>query len=434
MRPLAELDRLPIASTESEMALLAAMLVDPSQIDTVAGELSAADFSGTGLAALYDALVTLHQAGIPLGDVTVLVPELRRANVPDAVCSPVFLGRMLMNGVAGHVRFYAQEVRRASRLRAQEEIGRSLITRAWEVDADPDRIATWLDAATTSVGMPSDDCRMVGEIAAEYIAELRQPKARQRIVMSGVLGLDETIGGFMPGELVVLAARPNVGKTALAMQMACHVAAHGRGVLFVSLEMEDRELVGRILCGTSGVNSQLIRAGEYDDRDIGRLEWAGAKISDYPLTVWDPPRATTTQIRARAKRRAVSSSGLSLLVVDYISLIQPTDHKRALFEQIGQITGDLKAMAKELPVPVLALCQLNRQADGEEPRLSHLRYSGSVEQDADCVLFIHREPKDNTTTLMIAKHRHAPTGSIQLRWVPERTRFENGPTGYEELP
>ena len=423
-----------ISSTESESALLGALLVNPREIDIVVDTVSVFDFADRDIGCLYDALVTLHQTGLPVGDMTVLVPELRRAGVPEAVRASAFLARLAMNGIAGHAAFYAGQVRRGSRLRQQADLAQELSELTARADADPDRIAQWLESASASVGVDrANDCRIVGEVAAEYIAELREPKARQRAVMSGVVGLDETVGGFMPGELVVLAARTAMGKTALALQIACHVAAHGRGVLFVSLEMADHELVGRILCGTSSVNSQLIRTGEYDDRDLGRLEWAAGKLQDHRLFIWDPFKATTSQIRARAKRCSMSG-GLGLIVVDYVGLVQPPDPRRQKWEQISAITGDLKGIAKELGVPILALAQLNREADTTQPRLSHLRDSGSVEQDADCVLFIHREPKKTAATLNIAKHRHAATGTINLRWVAEQTRFEDGPSVYEALP
>jgi replicative DNA helicase len=419
-------------TTESETALLSAMLVDPGEIDIVSADLSLADFRDSDLGCLYDAMVTLHQSGRPAGDLRVLVPELRRMGLPEAVTNVAFLGRLLMNGTAGNARFYAAEVRRGSRLRRQECIAHGLLARASAVDADPDKIAQWLDASSLSVGAETDRCRKVGDIAIDYLADLREPASRKHVVMSGILGLDETIGGFLPGELIVLAARTSVGKTALALQIASHVAERGRSVAFVSLEMRDRELVGRILCGAAGVNSQRVRSGDIDERDIGQLEWAASHIDNQHLWIWDPPRATTGQIRARAKRLA-ATDGLHLVIVDYIGLVQPTDPKRQRFEQVSAITSDLKAMAKELAVPVLALCQLNREADGNEPRLSHLRDSGSVEQDADCVLFLHRKT-DSETTLVIAKHRHAATGSVNLRWVPARTRFDCEPTGYEDLP
>lgn len=420
-----------IASTESENALIGALLVDPSQIDIVTADLTLLDFADPNLGQLYDAITTVHESGRPVGDMLVLVPELRRMEVPDEVRNVAFLGRLVTNGRAGHARFYARDVRRASRLRQQGLIARELAEIVSRPDADPDQVASWLDAATRSVGIQQAHCRPVGEIAREYITELREPRSRQRAVMTGILGLDETVGGFMPGELIVLAARTGQGKTALGLQMASHVASKGRGVLFVSLEMQDQELVSRVLCGVSGVNSQVLRTGDYDDRDIGQLEYAGARIENDPLFVWDPPRATTKQIKATAKRLA-AKPGLGMLIVDYVGLVAHPNPKLQKWDKVSEITRDLKSMAKELAVPVLALAQLNREADGNTPRLSHLRDSGSVEQDADVVLFIHRDPE--TTTLTVAKHRHAATGTIKLRWIAERTRFECGQTGYEELP
>lgn len=258
-------------------------------------------------------------------------------------------------------------------------------------------------------------------MAADVVADLATGTC-DRPTMSGFEALDSSAGGWMSGELVILAARPGVGKTTFAMQVAAHNAARERRVLFVSLEMRDRELVARMLSGDPGVDSRRLRAGRLGTADIDKLRAAADDIRDLPVRVWAPPSATLARIRGVAKRE-VAFGGLSLLVVDYIGLIRPAagDTKRPRFEQVGEVSAGLKSLAKELDVPVLALCQLNREADGTEPRLSNLRDSGSIEQDADVVLFLHRET--TATKLIVAKHRHGETGSVALRFDGSTTRF-----------
>jgi replicative DNA helicase len=205
-------------TSEHEHALLGSFLLDPSQIDVVSTDVSASDFADTDLSQLYAALVTLHESGLPVGDITILAPELRRQGLPEAVRNGAFLGRLITSATAGHARFYAGEVRQGSRLRHQAAVGQALVEMTAEQGADPNEIASWLDAAVMSVGLPAAQYRSVGDIAADYLAELQEPQFRERIVMSGILPLDEKVGGWMPGELVILAARPGVGKTALGMQ------------------------------------------------------------------------------------------------------------------------------------------------------------------------------------------------------------------------
>jgi len=413
-------------TAEIETALLGALILDPSSVDAITDAVTAHDFADSDLGSLFDALVTLHGAGKPIGDAAFLVPELRHMGVPEAARTPAFIGQLLMRGTAAHARYYAQELRRVSRLRSLGAIGAQLAAQATAAQADPDKLAAWLDASVAGIGFESSDhCRRLGEVAAEFVAELKAPQARGRTVMTGLPAVDSTVGGFAPGELIVLAARTSIGKTALAMQIAVDVAARGRSVLFASLEMRDRELVSRVLCGAAGVNAQRIRSGRHDDRDVGQIEWAASKVNTHPLFIYDPPRATTARIRGQAKR-VQAAHGLDLLICDYIGLVQPADRKRERYQQVGEITADLKALAKELGMPVLALAQLNREADGAAPKLSHLRESGSIEQDADIVWLLHRaDVRAEDSTLIVAKHRHGQTGKLALRWVPARLRFES---------
>jgi replicative DNA helicase len=226
----------------------------------------------------------------------------------------------------------------------------------------------------------------------------------------------------MPGELVILAARPGVGKTTLGMQIALHNARKSRPTLFASLEMTADELASRLASGLTGINIRKLRGASISAPQIEQITAVGDDLLQSPLRIWSPPSTTLQRLRAVAKCEA-GGYGLSLLVVDYLGLIKATDGRKPRYEQVGEISAGLKALAKELSIPVLALCQLNREADGELPRLSHLRDSGSIEQDADVVMFIHRTP--DACKLIVAKHRHGMTDEYTVKFNPSESRFED---------
>lgn len=422
-----------ISSTisETERTLIASLVLEPSQIDHVAEQLSGAEFADSDLGEMYTAIVNAHQAGLPVGDAKILLPELQRVGVDKMVANASFLGRIFLSGVGPHAKHYAADVQRDAVRRRLSTIGEDLCVRAVDIELDPASTMAWLEARLATLGHNTGaPCLPIGEIAADYLETLRRRETRANCVMSGLLTLDESIGGWMPGELVILAARTSVGKTALATQMALFASAAGKRVLFISLEMESYELVNRILCGAARVDSRQIRTGEYDDDDLSRMTYQASKIHDHELFIWAPSYATTGRIRAMC-RRIKAMAGLDLLVVDYLQLLRPMIPKSKRYEEVSDDTAALKAIARELQVPVISLAQLNRQADGARPRLAHLRESGSIEQDADAVIFLHQEKPlsasytDCDTDLIVAKHRHACTGEHKIRWIPARTRFED---------
>jgi hypothetical protein len=267
-------------------------------------------------------------------------------------------------------------------------------------------------------------------------------------VETGFTDLDHITGGLHESELVILAARPSMGKTALALNIAEYAALTcGVTTLFVSLEMSALELADRLLCSCAEINGHRLRNGTISNEDRRRLVEKAAELSRAPLFVDDSPSRTMTEIAATA-RRLKRKSKLGLIVIDYLQLIEPDNQKDPRQEQVARIARRLKGMARELKVPVMCLAQLNRQAEVSKenrPRLSHLRESGAIEQDADVVMFVHREEYYQTNEedrsrvsgqadIMVAKQRNGPTGDIKLVWRHEFTRFANAaPKPYEEL-
>jgi replicative DNA helicase len=255
----------------------------------------------------------------------------------------------------------------------------------------------------------------------------------------GFRELDAKTAGLHQGELVILAARPSMGKTALAMNIAENVA-HQQNVpvLFVSLEMSSLELADRLLCSVARVNGHRLRNGTVSQEDRLRLVDTAEMLSRAPLFVDDSPSRTVTEIAAAARRIKRRHNGLGLLIIDYLQLIEPDNPKDPRQEQVAKIARRLKGMAREMKVPVMCLAQLNRQAEVSKdniPRLSHLRESGAIEQDADVVLFVHREEyysrgEDREQVagqaqLIVAKQRNGPVGEIPLEWLRDFTRFQD---------
>jgi replicative DNA helicase len=253
-------------------------------------------------------------------------------------------------------------------------------------------------------------------------------------IETGFKDLDSLTGGLHNSELVILAARPSMGKTALALNMAEYVAIElNITVLFVSLEMSSLELADRLLCSRARVDSHRLRNGTISNDDRRKLVERAGEISQAPLFVDDTPSRNMTEIAATA-RRLKRKNELGLIVIDYLQLIDPDNLRDQRQEQVARIARRLKGLARELEVPVLCLAQLNRQAEvakENRPRLSHLRESGAIEQDADTVMLLHRPDRyepgqhEGIIEIIVAKQRNGPTGDIKLAWLSKFTRFED---------
>lgn len=416
----------PPTDSQSERALLAACIVDQTSIDHVAEIVDAHHFHDAAMGELFGALRTLHEAGKPLSDGNVLMPELRRMNLPvDAT----FIARLIVEGNthAPNCVYYAKNVRETALLRKQQDASIEWLHRIAKGKASAEDNVAWIDSKLANVGGDNvEEAESVGTIGKRLVAEWSKPaKDQRRAVYSGIALYDQEHGGFMPGELVIVAARPGIGKSSLGMQAAYHNAAmKERPVLFVTLEMTADELMARVFCGNAGINSRRLRSQKIDENELHQLKAEVDGDIDVPLRIYAPKSATLSRIRAVAKRMQVTD-GLELLVVDYLSLVAPADPRRPKQEQIAAVSMGLKALAKELNIPVIALQQLNREAEKGAPQLSHLRESGSIEQDADTVILIHHDDDQGAARLIVAKHRHSQRGYIRLRWVKEQTRFES---------
>lgn len=412
------------------------MLINPETvIPMVAAVASSADFTDPMLGKAFGTLAALHNAGVGLLDETIAIRELRAAGVTNAV-DIIKASQSIPNESGGL--FHASRVRNFARLRAIQGVAASIADELATPKAKADDVLGWIDGRMRQLRSgASTVAKPFGDVIDEVIGDLeeRVDCPEPAVLLSGLPAADRAGFVFGAGELCVIAARPGVGKTSLATQIAMHHASRDRAVLFASLEMRDRDLVSRVLVATAGYNHQSIRTGSIDRMCIDDMIVAREKLGRPPLFVWSPGRVKAGMIHATAAVLKASHA-LRLLIVDYIGYVRPDDPSKQRYEQVGEIAKSLRDIGQHLQIPVICLAQLNREADSAEPKLSNLRESGDIEQDADVVAFLHHpEPKDKTRVdLIVAKDRQGAAGRTSLLWHPEQTRFEDQSEGREWQP
>lgn len=413
---------------ESEQALVYTAMIDPTRLDAIEGRLSSTDFFDRDLGRAFAMLRDLHVKGEPVGDSRVVSETLVAAGIVPRERVVPFLATIAgSTALPSYAQFYAARVSHAARLREIMEVARRSAERARDPSADPVEIAESLDAKLSAiVASNRSEAERIGVLMHRAIDRIDEAARRSdRMGMpTGIAVVDSKLGGLFAGELIILAARPGIGKTALALQIARHVAGKDRQVLFASLEMSGVELASRCMCSEAMVSQADLRTGEVGPSTRERLREVADTFDAVPLDIWAPARATPPQIRAAA-RIASAKGRMGLVVVDYIGLVRPAhdDRGRQRHEQVAEVTRSLKSLSKELDCPVLALSQVNREAAKEKVlQLHHLRESGAIEQDADQVWMLQRND-DSSPTIDIAKNRHGETGSIEVRWDGAHTRF-----------
>jgi replicative DNA helicase len=442
-RPGDAFDRQLPQSVDAERAVLGSILLLPEVFDEVALVLRRDDFYDDANRQLFEHLLAMHDNGQRI-DLMLLVEALKKANIYEAIGGAAYLaeiGRQVPT--AAHAEYYAQIVADKAVLRALIHAGVEIQNGAYDPTSDTREMLGKAEEKVFSI-LENRGSGQVTPIAEVLQSSLDRIDARMEHqssfggVETGFIDFDQMTGGLQKSELIILAARPSMGKTALAMNMAEHAALNGTTTLFVSLEMSAIELGDRLLCSVARVNGSRLRNGTITHEERRKLINAAAQISQAPLFIDDSPSRTMTEIAANA-RRLKRRHDLGLIVVDYLQLIDPDNPRDPRQEQVSKISRRLKGLAREIQVPVLCLGQLNRQVESSssnKPQLSHLRESGAIEQDADVVMFVHREEYYMTSEedreqvrgqadLLIRKQRNGPVGEIKLTWNHEFTRFEN---------
>lgn len=418
--------------TEAERAVFAAALADPPQMDVMGEIIGPTDFHDAELGRLWDCFEAIHGSGHPIDNVRVLMPELKTLGCPGEVSTLGFISGLFTDAVAysAHSRYYAKRIRMLSKLRRQRELMYMALDRVVARDADPDAVAEWLDSRLSDTCTEiASSVRVASDIAKDVIADLRKPEETSgKPIYTGIYDVDRDLGGWHPGELVILAARPGNGKTAMSAQIGMHNAKSGNTVLFISLEMRDRELLTRFMCGDAGVDSREIRRKTISKPQIDDMEASANSLAGVPFYVFDRPRASLSRVRGLAKRQKTIGS-LDLIVVDYVERMTPPDRRAERRLQIGEITVGLRTIAKELNCVVLLLAQLRRDADKARPTLAMLKESGDLEQEADAVYFIHRTGSDDggvrPVEMIASKNRNGQEGFVELDFIPHLTLFRD---------
>jgi len=431
--------KIPPQNLDAEKSLLGAVLIDEETLADVSEHVTAKDFYDKNHAIIYEAMMSLYEKHRPV-DLLTLTDELKRKKKLELIGGSAYLTE-LTNYVptAAHAEAYAELV-------AQKAVRRRLIKASGDIselgydeDTSTNELLEKAEAELFSVSDQSlkQDLVSIESILTESfdrMEELHRNKGSLRGVRTGYKDLDNMTAGLQRSDLIILAARPAMGKTTLVTNLAYNVATIAKqSVLFFSLEMSKEQLVDRMLADASGVDAWNIRTGNLSDDDFGKLSEAMGELAEAPIFIDDTPGLSVLEMRTKA-RRANHEQPLGLVIIDYLQLMQGSgrsDGNRV--QEVSEISRGLKLIARELNVPVIALSQLSRSVESRSPQipqLADLRESGSIEQDADIVMFIYREAyynpeteRENITDLYIAKHRNGPTGKIELYFHPERLRF-----------
>jgi replicative DNA helicase len=441
------------AALEAERSILGAILLDNFAYNQAAEHLRPDDFSVDSHRRIYARMVDLAESSRPI-DLITLRDELERQKELQSVGDMGYLSSLL-DGVPDRpsIEHYVKIVRDKALLRGLIHAANAAIARAAEQSEGADEILSDAEAAIFALSEKRIGRGFVGiqDIVHESFGSVDALLRRgQRItgLATHYSDLDEMTSGLQPSDLIILAARPSMGKTAFAMNIAENVAIHDRKVVGVfSLEMSREALLLRLLCSWARVDSHKMRTGSLWREDLDKVVHAMDDLANAPIYIDDTPGISLSEMRAKARRLQQSAGGLDLLVVDYLQLMSGGGRRyENRTQEVSAISRGLKAIAKELRVPVIALSQLSRAPESRggdhKPQLADLRESGSIEQDADVVAFIFREevykPDDpelsGRAELIIAKQRNGPTGKIEMAFLKNCTRFENMAHGGEAEP
>lgn len=432
--------RIPPQDVEMERALLGALMLNQSAMYEVADVVSVDSFYAGKHRVIFDAMLSLYAKGEPIDVVTVSGKLKERKQLAD-IGGASYLSELAGSAASpGSSKHYAQIVQTKFVLRSLIDAAATIGELGFQEDREVEEILDEAQAAVfkvTNSPMLQSFTAIKDELteAWERLEHLQKHSGTIRGVPTGFPQLDNLLAGLQKSDLVILAARPSMGKTALALDIARQTATkHGTAVGVFSLEMSSQQLVDRMLAAQAGVNAWRLRTGKISkDDEYERLQAGIAALSEAPIYIDDKASNTVLGMRSVARRLKMEKD-LGLVIVDYLQLITPL-HARAgdsLVQQVTEISRSLKAMARELDVPVLALSQLSRAVESRrgKPRLSDLRDSGSIEQDADVVMFIHRDDKMNENSdrpgiaeILVEKHRNGPVGKIDLRFDEEKTTF-----------
>lgn len=424
-------------SIEAEMSVLGAMLLDNDVINLVVPILHKQSFYKTAHQELFQTVLELYDKGQTV-DLVILREELQKRSLLEKVGGIEYLLELEESvPTVGNVEYYANIVREKAIKRSLIEVASNIQKEAFNDVLDTDNLLDVSERAIFDItqkkfNTSSAKLNEVLRLTFDRIEKLHDRKSRLTGLSTGFYDLDDTTCGLQPSELVIVAARPSMGKTSFALNVAEHAGViEKKAVVIFSLEMSAQQLAQNMLCSHARVDAHRMRMGTLDDKQWSSLSFGVGSLSEAPIFIDDTPGLTVLEVRAKA-RRLKAQYDIQLVVVDYLQLMDaPRAESRQ--QEISIISRGLKSLARELSVPVIAVSQLNRSVEsreGHKPRMSDLRESGSLEQDADVIILLHRDnyydpEKDSTAELIIAKQRNGPTGVVKLAFRSHIMRFES---------
>ncbi len=437
------------------MAVLGAMLIDKDALEAITEILQPKHFYSDTHARIYEAMLDLRHRNMPV-DVVTLSEELRKTDRLEALGGQKYLAELMEKvSTAAHTQAYANIVKEKALLRELIRVSTAVVEKSFEGSEEVDKIMDFAEQQVMAVAQKNTDHGFAGasSLAGETLNRIEKLYAQRSAVTgvpSGFTKLDDMTGGFQKSDLIILAARPSMGKTAMALNMAYHACVEKKIPAAVfSMEMDKHSIMQRLICSAARANLGAVRRGQLPREIWPQLTRFTATVAEAPLYIDDTPGLNILDIRNRTRKLMSQlrneGKSLGLVVIDYLQLIRGAGKTESRQQEVAEISRLLKDLARSLELPVIALSQLNRRSEdkGREsnrPQLSDLRDSGSIEQDADFVGMIHREEYykredptvKNQATLIVAKHRNGPVGDVPLAFFHEFTKFENPVVGAME--
>ncbi len=434
-------DKIPPNNLEAEKATLGAILMDSGSLLTVSRILRPDDFYKNANKKIYQAMLNLNQQNSSNVDILTVIQELKRIGELEAAGGAAYVSSLTSEvPTTANVEYYAQIVQDNSVRRTLIQTSNEIIAGAFD---DTKATGTMLEDAERKIfditeKHHSTDYKAVKDLvspAFDIIQNRMGTKSDCTGIPSGYSDLDYYTNGFQNSELIVIGARPSKGKTALALSMAANMAGkYKKKVGFFSLETDGMALMQRLLAGEAHVNSHRIQSGFLNEPEFNRLGVAGDAVFKFPMFICDTPNMRLIDLRTEA-RKLRAKEKIEIIFIDYIGLITSDSKDQQRHEQVAEISRSLKQLARELKIPVIVLAQVKREVKEDKPSLSDLRESGSIEQDADLVLFLHDSKKKDENAeqdalsgkevdIIIAKNRNGPIGEVKLMFIPAYTRFE----------
>ncbi|HHU63270.1 MAG TPA: replicative DNA helicase [Clostridiales bacterium] len=429
---------MPPCSMEAEQSVLGCMLLSKEAVSRAAEVLKPEDFYHEGHKEIFEAMLDIYEEGEPV-DLVTLTERLRMRNSIDAVGGITYITNLsTFVPTAANIEYYIKIVEEKSILRRLIKLNTQVIEYSYSGGLDIDQL---LDMAEKGIFDISQRHSVRGFTPIQdilldnfnRIEQLYKDKSKITGIPTGFPDIDYKTSGFQPSDLILIAARPSMGKTAFALNIAQYAALHAqKSVAIFSLEMSKEQLVNRMLCSEANIDSHRMRTGNLDENDWPRLAMAVGPLAKAPIYIDDTPAISVLEMRSKARRLKLER-GLDIIIVDYLQLMQGRGRADNRQQEISEISRSLKALARELDVPVVALSQLSRAPEtrnDHRPILSDLRESGAIEQDADLVMFLYRDEyynpdtdKKNIAEIIIAKQRNGPTGTVELVWLDQFTKF-----------